>query len=169
MHIRPPDNDWMDRRLSSFTVSHGGVLAMIAALALSAASLLAACVGATAPSGPQSLKVTAANDYVVRGEYQFVNRDVNPAVDLPPDADPARRVLHWALVTDAHVDGHRVVTFTQSESVKDVSIELPDSEAPLRFAAYASRTGDGEVLVFAAGDGKARSSGLLGHVLINRR
>jgi hypothetical protein len=88
------------------------------------------------------------------------------AVDLPPAADPARPLHHWALVTDAHVDGHRLVIFTHSEAVKDVSVELPDGESPVRFAAFASRTGNDEVLVFASGDRTAGSPSLVGHVAI---
>lgn len=160
-----------------------GTLAAVAALAVSAGLVLAACAQAQ-PQGPLPLRVTS-NDYVVRGDYRIVDRDridaltiengravlkgspTDLAVDLPSDADPARPLRHWALVTDAHVDGHRLVVFTHSEAVRDVSIELPEGESPVRFAAFASRTGNDEVLVFASGDRKSGSPSLFGHIAIH--
>jgi hypothetical protein len=160
-----------------------GALAAVAALGVAAGLVLAACAQSQS-QGSLPLRVTS-NDYVVRGEYRFVDGDridaltiengravlkgspADLAVDLPPAADPARPLHHWALVTDAHVDGHRLVIFTHSEAVKDVSVELPDGESPVRFAAFASRTGNDEVLVFASGDRKAGSPSLVGHVAIH--
>jgi hypothetical protein len=156
-----------------------------AALAISASvAVMIGCDRPAEPSGSVPLKVMSS-DYVVRGEYRFVNRDridaitiengraivngppADLAVDLPPAVDPARRVRHWALVTDAHVDGHRMITFTESEAVKDFSIELPDGDAAVHFAAFASRTGADEVLVFASGDRPTGSPSLIGHVTIH--
>jgi hypothetical protein len=159
-------------------------LVVAAALAISAGAAAAGCDRPAEPSGTVPLKATS-NDYVVRGEYRFVNRDridaltiengraivngppADLAVDLPTSVDPARRVRHWALVTDAHVDGHRMITFTESEAVKDFSVELPDGDAAIHFAAFASRTGGDEILVFASGDRRTGSPSLVGHVTIH--
>jgi hypothetical protein len=124
------------------------------------------------PSGPQQLTATS-NTYTVSGEYAHVPLDRIDALtiengrlalkgvlkgspadvvkELPAAADPERRARRWALVTDAHVNGRRVVTFTEAESVTDVTIELPDGEAPLRFIVFGARD-QGEVVVFATGD-----------------
>jgi hypothetical protein len=159
-------------------------VAISAAIAIAVAASTAGCDRPAEPSGAGSLKATSA-DYVVRGEYQFVNRDRIEAltiengraivngppgdlvVDLPPSVDLARRVRHWALVTDAHVDGHRIITFTESEAVKDFSLELPDGDAPVHFAAFASPTEGDEVVVFATGDRPSGSPSLVGHVTIH--
>lgn len=157
-------------------------VARVAALAFVTCVAPLACRPA-APSGPQPLAVTS-EDYTVRGEYATVKLEridglttengrvmlkgapADLAIDLPAVADPARRSRHWALVTDAHVNGRRLATFTHSESVKDFSIELPDGDAPLHFAAFAARTGGGEVLVFATGDRASGPPSLFGHVSI---
>jgi hypothetical protein len=159
-----------------------GALAVVAAAAVSAAAL-AACARPD-PQGPLPLTVTSS-DYVVAGDYRLVDREridaltiehgravlksspTDLAIDLPSAVDPTRPVQHWALVTDAHVGGHRLVVFTHSQAVKDVSVELPDGESPIRFAAFAARTGGGEVLVFASGDRKTGSPSLVGHVVIH--
>jgi hypothetical protein len=161
-----------------------GTFLVAAALAISAAAAAVGCARRVEPSGTVPLTVTSS-DYVVRGEYRFVNRDridaltiengraivngppADLAVDLPSSIDPARRVRHWALVTDAHVDGHRMITFTESEAVKDFSVELPEGDAAVHFAAFASRTGGDEILVFASGDRRTGSPSLVGHVTIH--
>jgi hypothetical protein len=76
-------------------------------------------------------------------------------------------VRHWALVTDAHAGGHRLVTFTHSETVKDVSAELPDSEAPVYFLTFAKRSGPGEVLIVATGDRQAGAPPVFGQIVID--
>ena len=121
-------------------------------------TLVAVAVGGAAceqgaATGPQRLTVTS-DDYAVRGEFTPVKLDrvdavkiengrlvlkgapADVVVDLPASADPERPARHWALVTDAHVDGHRLFIFTEAESVKDVSIELPDGDAPLHFDVF---------------------------------
>jgi hypothetical protein len=154
------------------------------AVAAFAGVVLPACAAQPDPRRPVPLTVTSS-DFVVDGEYRLVDRDrvealtidngrvvlkaapSDLAIDLPPAADPARPLRHWALVTDAHVDGRRMITFTHSQDVKDFSIELPDGDAPVRFAAFAARTGDGEILVFASGDRAAGPPSLFGQVLIH--
>jgi hypothetical protein len=138
-----------------------------------------------ASTGPQKLTVATA-DYIVSGEYSPVTLDrvdalkvehgrlvlkgapADMTVDLPASADPERPARHWALVTDAHVDSHRLFIFTEAESVKDVSIELPDGDAPLHFDVFAARDG-GEILVFATGDRQAGPQSLYGYVTIKNK
>jgi hypothetical protein len=139
----------------------------------------------TVSVGPQTLTVDS-KDYTVRGEYSAATLDrvdalkvergrlvlkgapADIVVDLPAAADLERPARHWALVTDAHPDGHRLVVFTEAESVKDVSIELPDGEAPLHFDVFASRDG-GEILVFATGDRQTGSPTLYGYAAIKAK
>jgi hypothetical protein len=143
----------------------------------------AACQGAS--TGPQRLTVTST-DYNVNGTYSLVKIDrveairvekgrlvlkgtpTDLAVDFPPTADPDKPARHWALVTDAHVDGRRLITFTEAELVKDVSIELPDGEAPVHFDVFTARDA-GEVLVFAVGDRQAGQPSLYGHITIQHK
>jgi hypothetical protein len=138
-----------------------------------------------AAAAPQKLTVTST-DYTVIGEYVSVPLDrvdgvrveqgrlvvkgapADVAVDVPPSADLERTARHWALVTDAHVDGRRLVVFTEAESVKDVSIELPDGEAPLHFDVFATRDG-GEILVFATGARQSGPPSLFGYVVMKHK
>jgi hypothetical protein len=143
----------------------------------------AACQGSS--TGPQRLTVTST-DYNVGGTYSLVNIDrvdairvdkgrlvlkgspADLAVEFPATADPDRPARHWALVTDAHVDGRRLITFTEAELVKDVSIELPDGDAPVHFDVFTARDA-GEVLVFAVGDRQAGQPSLYGHITIQHK
>jgi len=163
---------------------------MIARHIASAACVLAAVLGSaaactrTASAAPKTLTV-ASKDYLVSGEYANVPidrvdglkvergrlvvkglpSDVEVAV---PAADLEHVARHWALVTDAHLDGHRLLVFTEAESVKDVSIELPDGEASIHFDVFAAR-GGGEILIFATGDRQLGPPSLYGHVSIKGR
>jgi hypothetical protein len=156
-------------------------------------SAISACVAFTATvagcggnaAGPRTLKATS-NDYVVRGEYAFVTLDrvenlkitdgrlvlhgppADLVLDLPSSADPGRPAHHWALVTDSHLDDRHQFTFSESESVTDVTIELPDGEAPLHFVVFAGRAG-GEVMVFATGDHENGPPSLYGSLTIERK
>jgi hypothetical protein len=162
-----------------------GLIRSVASIAFAFMTILgsgAACERHAAAT-PQKLTATS-NDYTVNGEYTAVPLDrvdglkvergrlvvkgspADVAVDVPPSADLERIARHWALVTDAHVDRHRLVVFTEAESVKDVSIELPDGEAPLHFEVFAARDG-GEILVFATGDRQSGPSSLYGYVAIH--
>ena len=157
---------------------------LVAAVVLVISGGGAACARAV-PAGARDLQVASA-DYTVRGEYSPVALDRvdalavehgrlvlkgSPAdivVNAPAAADLGRPERHWALVTDAHVSGHRLFVFTDAESVRDVSIELPDSEAPLHFDVFALRDG-GEILAFALGDRQAAAPSLWGYVTIRRK
>lgn len=89
------------------------------------------------------------------------------AVDLPAQADPSRVVRHWALVTESNSGSTRSLTFTHDQSLDDFTIELPSSDAEVKYGAFAARETAGEdVLIFAWGEG-ARS--YWGHVTIGRR
>jgi hypothetical protein len=72
-------------------------------------------------------------------------------VDPPPAADPAKPDPHWALATERLTDTGRIVTFTHDMSLDDFSIELPRSEAPLRFGGFSGRDGN-DVLIVAWGE-----------------
>jgi hypothetical protein len=158
------------------------LLASIAALA----TTLGGGAACQAPSaGPHRLKVTST-DYKVGGSYTLANIDrvdavrvengrlllkgtpADLAVDFPAAADPQRPARHWALVTDAHLDGHRLITFTEAELVKDVSIELPDGDAAVHFDVFAARD-EGEVIVFAVGNRQAGQPSLYGHISIKHK
>ena len=159
-------------------------VAFVALAFLTALGGGAACRRNTA-AAPQKLTVTS-KDYTVNGEYVSLPLDrvdglrvergrlvvkgapADVVADVPPSADLERIARHWALVTDAHVDRHRLVVFTEAESVKDVSIELPDGEAPLHFDVFATRDG-GEILAFATGDRQSGPPSLYGYVVINHK
>lgn len=154
--------------------------------AISAVALMVGVLGCGGRSaGSHRLKATS-EDYAVRGEYAFVALDrvetlkvenghvvlhgppADLVLDLPPAADPGRPARHWALVTDSHLDDRHQFTFSESESVTDISIELPDGEAPLLFDVFAGRNG-GEVMVFASGDRVDGPPSLWGFLEIARR
>jgi len=144
---------------------------------------VAGCAGRSA--GPRTLKATST-DYTVHGEYAFVALDrveslkvenghlvlhgppADLVLDLPPSVDPVRPARHWALVTDSHLDGGHQYTFSESESVTDITIELPEGQAPLHFEVFAGRAG-GEVMVFASGDRANGPPSLWGFLSIGRR
>jgi hypothetical protein len=134
-------------------------------LLVSTIVILAGCTQAGAQSTPIS---ATSSTHAVRGELVPVALDrvgrvsvdkgklvlhgslLTVAVDPPASADVSQPTRVWALTTEAHVDGKRVVTFTHSESVEDFSIELPGSDAELLYGVFPSKTG-GEVMVLAWG------------------
>jgi hypothetical protein len=154
------------------------VVALLVALAADVA-----CQGPSA--GPHKLTVSS-NDYAVAGTYTLAKIDrvdavrveqgrlvlkgspADVTVDFPATAISDKPARHWALVTDAHVEGHRLITFTEAELVKDVSIELPDGDAPVHFDVFSARD-EGEVLVFAVGDRQAGQQSLYGHITIKHK
>jgi hypothetical protein len=159
---------------------------LISVLVSAVIAALGADVGCQESSaGPYKLTVKSA-DYTVDGAYSRAKIDrvdavrvdngrlvlkgspADLAVDFPASANPDKPARHWALVTDAHVDGRRLITFTEAELVKDVSIELPDGDAPVHFDVFAARD-EGEVLVFAVGDRQAGQPSLYGHIAIKHK
>jgi hypothetical protein len=74
------------------------------------------------------------------------------AVDIPPTANPEQPDSHWALVTESDTGRGRVLTFTHDMSLDDFTIELPSSEAPIRYGGFSGRDGN-DVMVLAWGEG----------------
>ena len=142
--------------------------------------LLAACAGAAADRGPLT---GSSKTLTVRGEYSAVAldevagmalqdgklalRDSEKQVallDLPQTADATRPGRGWSLVTEAAANGHRTVTFTHETTLDDFTLDLPPSDAPLRYGSLGGKSGD-DVLVFAWGE---HSKSFWGWVTIQR-
>ncbi len=140
---------------------------------------LAACAQAAADRAPLT---GSSKTLTVRGEYATVALDqiegmsirdgklvlrgstTTASVDLPPAADPAKAGRGWALVTETAAGDQRSVTFTHETTLDDFTLELPASEAPLRYGSLAGRNGE-DILVFAWG---AESRSYWGYVAIAR-
>jgi hypothetical protein len=83
---------------------------------------------------------------VVRGSFESVT------IDLPPFVDTARVVRHWALVTESLADnGRKVLNFTHDESLEDFTIDVPATDAEIRYGVFANRSGGGDVMVLTWG------------------
>jgi len=83
---------------------------------------------------------------VVRGSFESVT------IDLPTFVDTSRVVRHWALVTESASDaGKKVLNFTHDESLEDFTIEVPATDAEIRYGVFANRSGGGDVMVLAWG------------------
>jgi hypothetical protein len=135
-----------------------------------------------ADTTPRPLTVTS-DTVTVKGEFAGVSLDqVNGLavengklairgdastvlVDPPAAADVTKPSRRWVLVTEADVDDKRVLVFTHEESLDDFTVELPASDAPIRFGVFERTTG-GEVLVLAWGE---QSRCYWGHLTIERR
>jgi hypothetical protein len=142
--------------------------------------ILVACARAAADRGPLA---GTSKTQTVRGEYNAVAIDqvdgmalregklalrgpqTTIAVDLPPSADATKPGRGWALVTETSTGGGRSVTFTHETTLDDFTLELPASDAPLRYGSLAG-TGDEDVLVFAWGED---SQCFWGYVIIARK
>jgi len=141
---------------------------------------IAACAPAAADRAPltgQSATMT------VRGEYATVALDqvdgmslrdgrlalrgssTTTLIDLPPAADATNAGRGWALVTETAAGERRVFTFTHETTLDEFTLELPASDAPLRYGSLGGRNGD-DVLIFAWGQ-EARS--YWGYVTIARK
>ena len=131
-------------------------------------ALLLGCSTAARPGQP--VAITGESKAVtVRGQYQAIDLDRvdrvsiegsrlvlhgsagSIAIDAPASADLQNPTRHWSLVTDATVaDGRRrSLTFTHDMRLDEFVLELPASEAPLRFGTFTGPAG--EVMVFAWG------------------
>jgi hypothetical protein len=73
-------------------------------------------------------------------------------VELPPSAAPDQPNPHWTLVTESESGITRQLTFTHETSLEEFTIELPASEAPVRYGGLSGRDGN-DVLVLAWGEG----------------
>ena len=81
---------------------------------------------------------------LVRGAFASVT------VTLPPFIDSTKVVRHWALITEAALDGKKLLTFTHDETLDDFTLEVPPTEAEIRYGVFEGRDGD-EVMVLAWG------------------
>ena len=126
----------------------------------------AGCSRTVSGSGPIA---GTSSTVVVRGHYERVALDrvdrisieggklvlhgssSTVEVELPPNADPAKPDPHWALATEGENGRSRVLTFTHDMSLDDFTIELPLSQAPIRFGGLTGRDGN-NVLLLAWGD-----------------
>lgn len=81
---------------------------------------------------------------VARGSFESVS------IDLPPFVDTAQVIRHWALVTESSVGDKKVLSFTHDESLDDFTIEVPATDAEIRYGVFAHREG-GEVMVLTWG------------------
>jgi hypothetical protein len=142
--------------------------------------VIAACAQAAVDRAPltgQSAIMT------VRGEYSAVEIDqidgmslrdgrlalrgssTTTLIDLPPMADASNAGRGWALVTETAAGERRVLTFTHETTLDEFTLELPASEAPLRYGSLGGRNGE-DVLVFGWGqDGRS----YWGYVTIGRQ
>jgi hypothetical protein len=87
---------------------------------------------------------TKNGQLIVRGSFESVT------VDLPAAADPSRVVRHWALVTESNLDDRKILTFTHDESLDDFTLELPPTDAEIRYGVFAGHAGD-EIMVLTWG------------------
>jgi hypothetical protein len=142
-----------------------GLLRTAITVAIAAAAIVG-CTRRVSGSGPL---VGTSQTMVVRGTYSRVDLDrvdrlsieggklvlhgssSTVAIDLPPSADPDQPNRHWTLATEGENDQGRVLTFTHDMSLDDFTIQLPPTEAPIRFGALTGRDGN-DVLVLAWGE-----------------
>lgn len=81
---------------------------------------------------------------VVRGSFE------NVTIDLPAFVDTTKVVRHWALVTESATETSKILNFTHDQSLDDFTIELPPTDAEIRYGVFANRTG-GQVMVLTWG------------------
>lgn len=132
--------------------------------------LLVACSRVSANGGPitgTSKTLTVAGEFapVAIEAVERVSIDgsklvlhsgtTTTSVDLPASADTTQANRGWALVTEGEDGDVRTFTFTHEMSLDDFTLELPASEAPIRYGSFAGRDGH-DLLVFAWGE-KSRS------------
>jgi hypothetical protein len=119
-----------------------------------------AVTGQYSPLALDTVRTVTMKDgqLVVAGSRESVT------LPLPAGADAARPVRHWALTTEANVDGKRLLTFTHDESLDDFTLELQPTEAEMHYGVFAGPQG-AEVMVLAWGAGSRCS---WGYVTIRR-
>jgi hypothetical protein len=127
--------------------------------------VLTACTQAASDRAPlkgQSKTLTVRGEYVTvaldqvegmslrDGRLALRGTSTTMLVDLPPDADTTKAGRGWALVTETAAGDRRALTFTHETTLDEFMIELPASDAPLRYGSLGGRSGD-DLLVFAWG------------------
>ena len=142
--------------------------------------LLVACTGAAADHGPLT---GTSKTLTVRGEYSAVAlgdiagmalqegklalRDASKkivTVDMTPMADSTKPGRGWSLVTEGTANDRRTVTFTHETTLDDFTLDLPASDAPLRYGSLGGKS-EADLLVFAWGE---NSKSFWGWVTIER-
>ena len=143
--------------------------------------LLVACTGAAADHGPLT---GSSKTLTVRGEYSAVPldeiagmalqdgklalRDASKKtviVDLPAMADVTKAGRGWSLVTEGTANDRSTVTFTHETTLDDFTLDLPASDAPLRYGSLGGKS-EADVLVFAWGE---NSKAFWGWVTIQKK
>jgi hypothetical protein len=132
---------------------------------LATAFIVSSCTQVTAQASPFE---ASSKTVKVRGEYsplrldevravslkdgQFIVRGSSESVTvaLPAMVDTTKVVRHWALSTEASIEGKKVLTFTHDESLDDFTLELPETEAEIRYGVFEGRDGN-EVMVLTWG------------------
>ncbi len=116
---------------------------------------------------PRRLDVTSKS-MTVRGEFRSLAVDRVEGLQLAdgrlvargsastvlievPAADLAHATRRWTLVTDANLEAGKLLVFTHEESLDEVEVTRPPTDATVRFAVFEGRDG-GEVLVLAWGE-----------------
>jgi hypothetical protein len=102
---------------------------------------------------------------LANGTLQAHGAAASVAIDVPPGADLSRPSGRWTLVTDANLDAGKLLVFTHEESLDEVEVTLPPTDAPIRFGVFQGRGGE-EVLVLAWGES---SRSYCGWVQITKR
>jgi hypothetical protein len=138
---------------------YGGVLALACGLGLTACEQAAAQVtpltssagtvsvqGQLSPLRLDQVSGVSLKDgrLLARGSFETVT------LDLPAFVDTAQVIRHWALVTESSVDDKKVLNFTHDQSLDDFTIEVPATDAEIRYGVFAHRNG-GEVMVLTWG------------------
>lgn len=142
-----------------------------------AALLLPACRPVDAQSGTLT---GTSKTLVVRGSYEPLALDevagvslrdgklvvrgssASVTLDLPAGADATKVVRRWALTTESNAGPTRSLTFTHAESLEEFTVDLPPSDADVRYGAFAG-PGGADVLVLTWG---ANSRSYWAHLVI---
>ena len=93
---------------------------------------------------------------VVRGSTKSLT------LELPAGARATQVVRRWALTTEFDAGHARVLTFTHAESLEEFTVELPPSEAEVRYGVFEGPEGT-QVMVLTWG---ARSRAYWAHLVI---
>lgn len=151
--------------LGMMRVMRGHTSTLTGALVLLACAALSNCTKAAAQAGPLA---STAGTVVARGELTPLRLDQvagvslkegrlmargafeTVAIDLPGFVDTAQVIRHWALVTESSLNDKKVLNFTHDQSLDDFTIELPATDAEIRYGVFAHRDG-GEVMVLTWG------------------
>lgn len=138
------------------------------ALALGVAAFaFSSCAAEPAVAVPTPLK-GSSQTLVVQGEYAPIALErvdglsfdkgkvivhgpsSTVTIDVPPVAEAAEPIRHWALVTEGEAAGKRALTFTHETTLEDFTIELPKSDSRVHYGVLSGKAGN-DVMVLAWG------------------